>query len=609
MAQAMKKSACPNLFVAAIDFGTTYSGYAFSAKDDFEKDPLKISANHWNAGAKSLISHKAPTCLLLNPDKSFKSFGYEAENDFIHLAGESDDDDSDEENEEEGYRKYYYFHRFKMVLHNNKDLSMTTNVQDEMGKTLPAIDVFTHAIRYLKDHLFKTLSDSFDGITLGDIRFVLTVPAIWNDNAKQFMRLAAITAGISKDNLTIALEPEAASLYCQYHSLKDENDEKEQFRKSTGSSNCYMVVDIGGGTADITVHEKQPDDSLKELLAATGGAFGGKNVDDAFKSFLEDVVGKDTIEKFKNECMEDFIDIFREFETKKRSVTSDEGKSNKVTMTMPVSLNDVVKKNSPRGQKLTLNDVVPNSIYGNEVNFAKKNQKLHISHKEFVKLFKPAVDGIIKHMEGILNQSDFSHVKNILMVGGFSECEILQASIRNKLKQNRIIIPEDAGLAVLKGAVLFGHIPRAISGRVARYTYGIQSWPMFNDRYHPQAKRVTVGTSVRCRDVFFKFIEIGQQVTPGHREAQVFQVLNPSENSLECTVYASTERNPTFVDDPSCHQLGILRVPFARPANSTQAVEIEETLIFGETELRVKAKDLATSQEYEATLNLLGNQI
>lgn len=30
------------LVVAAIDFGTAYSGYAFSTRNDFEKDPLKV---------------------------------------------------------------------------------------------------------------------------------------------------------------------------------------------------------------------------------------------------------------------------------------------------------------------------------------------------------------------------------------------------------------------------------------------------------------------------------------------------------------------------------------------------------------------------------------
>lgn len=40
------------LLVAAIDFGTTYSGYAFSFRHDFERDPLKISTNtSWSSSA------------------------------------------------------------------------------------------------------------------------------------------------------------------------------------------------------------------------------------------------------------------------------------------------------------------------------------------------------------------------------------------------------------------------------------------------------------------------------------------------------------------------------------------------------------------------------
>ena len=35
------------LQVAAIDFGTTYSGYAFSFRSHFLKDPLRVNTNNW----------------------------------------------------------------------------------------------------------------------------------------------------------------------------------------------------------------------------------------------------------------------------------------------------------------------------------------------------------------------------------------------------------------------------------------------------------------------------------------------------------------------------------------------------------------------------------
>jgi hypothetical protein len=38
------------VIVAAIDFGTTFSGYAFSFGHDFQNDPMKIQTNHWIGG-------------------------------------------------------------------------------------------------------------------------------------------------------------------------------------------------------------------------------------------------------------------------------------------------------------------------------------------------------------------------------------------------------------------------------------------------------------------------------------------------------------------------------------------------------------------------------
>lgn len=83
-------------------FGTTYSGYAYS----FYQDPLKIFCPQtWFAGEGNLASLKTPTCLLLNPDRSFHSFGYTAENKYVYLASEGKHQD------------YFFFSRFKMDLH------------------------------------------------------------------------------------------------------------------------------------------------------------------------------------------------------------------------------------------------------------------------------------------------------------------------------------------------------------------------------------------------------------------------------------------------------------------------------------------------------------
>jgi molecular chaperone DnaK (HSP70) len=97
------------LFVAAIDIGTTYSGYAFSSRDDFKKDPMKIIANQaWNTGCQRHLSLKTPTCLLLDDNEEFVSFGYEAENKYSDIVIDR------KKNE------YFFFQRFKMQLYKIK---------------------------------------------------------------------------------------------------------------------------------------------------------------------------------------------------------------------------------------------------------------------------------------------------------------------------------------------------------------------------------------------------------------------------------------------------------------------------------------------------------
>lgn len=58
---------------------------------------------------------------------------------------------------------------------------------------MKAIDVFSTAIKYLKDYLISTIQDKNLNCTITEekIKWVLTVPAIWDVAAKKFMREAA----------------------------------------------------------------------------------------------------------------------------------------------------------------------------------------------------------------------------------------------------------------------------------------------------------------------------------------------------------------------------------------------------------------------------------
>ena len=65
-------------------------------------------------------------------------------------------------------------------------------ISDEMGKSLSALTVFSVSIEFLANNMLQSSNDQVGGrIRREDVHWVLTVPAIWNDAAKQFMRQAA----------------------------------------------------------------------------------------------------------------------------------------------------------------------------------------------------------------------------------------------------------------------------------------------------------------------------------------------------------------------------------------------------------------------------------
>lgn len=59
------------------------------------------------------------------------------------------------------------------------------------GKKLPSLTVVSECLKFLKDDFLKALKEKVNFVEMKDIHWVITVPAIWSDEAKAFMRLAA----------------------------------------------------------------------------------------------------------------------------------------------------------------------------------------------------------------------------------------------------------------------------------------------------------------------------------------------------------------------------------------------------------------------------------
>ncbi|MED6252349.1 hypothetical protein ATANTOWER_010499 [Ataeniobius toweri] len=222
-------------YIIAIDFGTTYSGYAFSLTS--REENVNPQVKLWGEEV-GLETPKTPTCILFDENQQFVSFGYKARQTYLKTAGRDS-------------RAKFFFDCFKMSLYDKK-ITTDLTIKAANGKEMKALKVFTEALRFLKDDALKTIEQNTEGrsFTASDFTWVLTVPAIWDLSAKQFMREAATQAGIMTDgtenNLVFALEPEAASVYCKKlpsEGFVAENQGENKLDQSPGTR--YIIVDCG----------------------------------------------------------------------------------------------------------------------------------------------------------------------------------------------------------------------------------------------------------------------------------------------------------------------------------------------------------------------------
>ncbi|GIY65896.1 heat shock 70 kDa protein 12A [Caerostris extrusa] len=593
--------------VVAIDFGTTYSGYAFS----FTQDPDNIHMmRKWEGGDPGVVNQKTPTTLLLDPDEKFHSFGYAARDCYHDL-------------EPQEAKKWLYFEKFKMTLHKTENLSRDTMIHAANGKRMSALTVFAHALRYFRKHALQELSDqSATCILNDDVRWVVTVPAIWRQPAKQFMRNAAYEAGIaSKENpeqLLIALEPEAASIFCRrlrQHQLVPlmsppvrlslpnikENPESSLPAVIENAGTRYMVVDCGGGTVDITVHEITDENgTIKELHKATGGPYGSVGIDLEFEKLLEDIFGVEFLDQFKNKMPAAFVDLMVAFEARKRNASP--FKITPINIALPFSFVHHYKK-----MKNSTVEAAVKKYSSKEIKWSSQGM-LRLEPSGMMNLFQPTLDAIRLHVAHVLDNCETGTISYLFLwvdSPNRPSCRSIRDAFSDRLK---VIIPQGVSLAILKGAVQFGIDPTVVSSRRSRLTYGVGVLNRFIHGTHPTEKLVVKDNVEWCADVFDKFVLADQSVCVGDT---VIRRYTPARSGQACSVihiYCSERDDIHFITDPGVKRCGtlVLDLPDEPKQNQTQTKrEIQTIMIFGDTELKVSAMDVLTGKCVKAEVDFL----
>ena len=331
------------------------------------------------------------------------------------------------------------------------------------------MDLIKQCLIILKRFAMSDRGAALD-IKEGDVQWVLTVPAIWTDFGKAFMRTAAHRAGLipteQSDDLMLVLEPEAAAVAVQPGLMEYDILER-------GSQ--FLVLDCGGGVTDITVHEVEaviPALQLKTIAIPSGGAWGGDDVNAMFKKFLRRLLTESYCEEQEKEqmLMLSFDGICEKFDR----IKADFGPRNEPE---EVDLSYVLpSRGALAGLVQNYNaHAPPNAQLGQAQS---RHQGFFRITPELLRSFhEPVLEPIVEATRAALNQH--SGIRFIVVVGGFGSNHLVHTRIFNEFDGKngiRCLLPTanpSPQAAIAYGGVLFGLHGSMVTSRLSPHTNDI----------------------------------------------------------------------------------------------------------------------------------------
>ena len=574
--------------VVGIDFGSSGSGFAYSY---FDKNKI-IHGQIYGAS----VDYKVPTEIILDDNDCVVQFGADC---VKYLK-------------EKGLETGHYFKGIKMELYENKRYITSEN----SGKVLPLKLVIQKVLQTIKEIAIKEISKNRPYLKekTEKIKWVVTVPAIWNEHQKSVMMESCIGAGLVSDktdkSLFFALEPEAASLYC---SINKEIDRK-YFRKGE----YYIVCDLGGGTGDIVAHLVGYNNSLNEIFPSCGGNYGSNEIDkNLFKDVIMKLFGCQDFDTFymkykkknegeddneKGELFNDWSELEREIKDFKEGITLSKIENNTkypINVSLfqeifddDVDINDLVNE---------YNDNIYDSSLLLSVKKMKKKWIIEFPYEIIFNYMKTQAYFISEIINGINLKEE---IKTIIFVGGYCSNEILVNLIKDDLKKiNSYLQPSNPSLAVMEGAVLFGIEPSTISMRKAKYTIGQEFSTEWIEEKHSGKGEKYFDEDFQewfCKNCFDKFIEVNQNLK--YEEKITHWNYMTKGQTLIMTFYKTTKKNPIFTFEEGVIKIGRCRLNIGQTYENLEDREIETTMKFGGTFIDVKAIHLKSGKSIETKL-------
>ncbi|XP_025420001.1 heat shock 70 kDa protein 12A-like isoform X1 [Sipha flava] len=583
--------------VVSIDIGTTYTGYAYSfrrsgrisvmKKPDYESDTI-------------LDGQKIPTALLLSPDFNFHSFGTAAR-DYFH------------EMHPEEAQKWYYFDKFKMFLYNKDEITKDTHIMAANSVSLPATRILTEALRHLRYLILEELTERCsEALSPDSISWILTVPAIWNKSTRHLIKEIAIEAGMgsleNSESVTIILEPEAAAIHCRNARLKHAKVLSKIKYQDTiyetdycvlnevGEGYNYLVVNCGGGTVDVTIHQvcrtinRLP---ISKLHKPSAGVCGSLSVDIEFVKLLCALFGFGFMSDFKLQRPAAYMELLQRFEEAKKSVSSKVRAP--IIIRPPYAFIEHYLKYSNKDVSDAVRDYGSDAIVWNELD------GVFILHYLAVEpLFLPSFACISEQIHSILNNDQ--KVTHMFLVGGYSQSLWLQEKIAERFSDRlKIILPDFGYVSVLRGAVIYDLNRSDMPSFKAKHSYAVGIIKPFIDNTHPIEKLVIKDGKRWCTDLLDYLIEENDCIRDNETVIKKYTPANSSQDSIIINIYLVHNQSAKFVTDNGVSKCGSLKLTRNEDVHLSKELLVQMGFC-GQGEVVATALDLTNGTRVDAQI-------
>ncbi|MFG2951403.1 Hsp70 family protein [Streptomyces adustus] len=562
--------------VAAIDFGTHGTGFAWAVVNEINRDMTQREVFFFDQWSQELAYAKNLSALLLDRDGNLEEWGYAAE-EIWHTEGAGT-----------GRR---YVSGYKMALQRNLSHGGRARIGGGDGVVAETADDVQDLIRMCLRQVYRKAVDLIErgGIYKeDDIRWCVTVPAIWDSYTAELMYQTACQAGLpdDKERLILSLEPEAAALYCIVKG--------EQALQRPGQ--IFMVVDAGGGTVDITSYRVENGRKLSQLATANGSKAGSNYLNRYFVTeVLCDRFGSSFIDRVSEQHATDLYELVRKWEGLKRAVT--------VTGTKPLML-------PLTAQMYALVSQDPSALARCEARQNGVVTAIVISVDEvravFEKVVATVVDEVREQTARMRTNGGSDGGEIAILVGGFAESPYLQERLTAHFTEQkmRLHIPPRPSAAVMAGATHFAYDPSVIRARRAPLTYGVATSMTFREKVDPKAKRFTDEDGrVLCTDRFDVFVCNGDPVDTDSHERRTYIPVSSDQTGLEIEIYSTRDTQPEYTTQAGVDHMASLSISLEKSMHlprDKRAVEVR--MFFGESRVRVEAKNMESGENATAEI-------